>query len=67
MATNPMASKLRIPITAITAFGASILLAVTVGIVLYLGFSQAAKSTRQLWADKADTLIGAMEQSLEFQ
>lgn len=62
-----MPQKYRIPITAITVFGTSTLLAVTVGIVLYLGFSQAAKSTRQLWADQADTLISAMEQSLEFQ
>jgi adenylate cyclase len=57
----------RIPITAITVFGTSSLLAITAGIVLYLGFSQAATSTRQLWADQADTLIGAMERSLEFQ
>ena len=62
-----MPVKLRIPVTAITVFGTSALLAITVGIVLYLGFGQAAKSTRQLWADKADTLIDAMEQSLEFQ
>jgi len=62
-----MRQKYRIPITAITVFGTSSLLAVTVGIVLYLGFSQAANTTRQLWADKADTLISAMEQSLEFQ
>ena len=62
-----MPHKYRIPITAITVFGTSTLLAVTVGIVLYLGFSQAANTTRQLWADKADTLINAMEQSLEFQ
>ena len=57
----------RIPITTITVFGASILLTVTVGIVLYLGFNLAAKSTRQLWADQAGSLINAMEQSLEFQ
>ena len=62
-----MPVKLRIPVTAITVFGTSALLAITVGIVLYLGFGQAAKSTRQLWADKADTLIDVMEQSLEFQ
>jgi len=63
----PMKKNYRIPITAITVFGASSLLAITAGIVLYLGFSQAATSTRQLWADQADTLIGAMERSLEFQ
>ena len=62
-----MKKDYRIPITAITVFGTSSLLAITAGIVLYLGFSQAATSTRQLWADQADTLIGAMERSLEFQ
>jgi len=62
-----MPQRGRIPIPAITVFGTSTLRAVTVGIVLYLGFSQAANTTRQLWADKADTLISAMEQSLEFQ
>ena len=62
-----MPHKYRIPITAITVFGTSTLLAVTVGIVLYLGFSQATNTTRQLWADKATTLISEMEQSLEFQ
>ncbi len=62
-----MPRKFRIPITTITVFGASTLLAVTVGIVLYLGFNQAANSTRQLWADQAGSLINAMEQSLEFQ
>ena len=59
-----MTVKYRIPITAITVFGTSSLLALTVGIVLYLGFSQAAESTRKLWADQAKTLIDAMEQSL---
>ena len=62
-----MPHKFLIPITTITAFGASTLLAVTVGIVLYLGFNQAAKSTRQLWADQASSLINAMDQSLKFQ
>ena len=62
-----MKKDYRIPITAITIFGTSSLLAITAGIVLYLGFSQAATSTRQLWADQADTLIGAMEMSLNFR
>jgi len=60
-----MSQNYRIPITAITVFGASILLAVTVGIVLYLGFDQAVSSTRELRADQADTLISAMEQGLD--
>ena len=33
--------------------------------MLYLGFNQAAESTRQLWADKAQTLINSMESGLE--
>ena len=43
------------------------MLAISVSIVLYLGFGQAAESTRQLWAGRADTLIDGMEQSLEAQ
>ncbi|MCP4765725.1 MAG: adenylate/guanylate cyclase domain-containing protein [Gammaproteobacteria bacterium] len=60
-----MRVRYRIPITAITVFGTSSLLALSVGIVLYLGFNQAAESTRQLWADKAQTLINSMESGLE--
>ena len=60
-----MTARYRIPITAITVFGTSSLLALSVGIVLYLGFHQAAESTRQLWADQGKTLIDAMEQSLD--
>ena len=59
-----MLAKYRIPITAITVFGTSSLLALSVGIVLYLGFNQAAESTRQLWADQGKTLIDAIDQSL---
>jgi len=60
-----MSARYRIPITAITVFGTSCLLALSVGIVLYLGFNQAAESTRLLWADKAQTLIDSMEASLD--
>jgi class 3 adenylate cyclase len=59
-----MPVKHRIPITAITVFGTSGLLAITVGIVIYLGFGQAMQTTRQLWAGQAETLIDGMEQSL---
>ena len=60
-----MSVKYRVSITTITVFGASALLAFTVGIVLYLGFSQAAQTTRQLWAEQSETLIDSMEQSLD--
>ena len=60
-----MTARYRIPITAITVFGTSSLLALSVGIVLYLGFNQAAETTRQLWAEQGKTLIDAMELSLD--
>ena len=60
-----MSSRYRIPITAITVFGTSSLLAITVGIVVFLGFGQAAQSTRQLWAERSEELIDTMEQSLD--
>jgi adenylate cyclase len=56
-----------IPITVVTVVGTSTLLAVAVASVLFLGLSQAAKSTRQLWADQSATLIRAMEESLAYQ
>jgi adenylate cyclase len=60
-----MRKRFRIPITIITVFGTSCLLALSVGIVLFLGFNQAAESTRQLWADQSKTLIDRMEQSID--
>ena len=60
-----MSAKYRIPITAITVFGTSSLLALTVTIVLYLGFSQAAESTLKHLAGNATTLIDSMEQSID--
>lgn len=62
-----MSDKFRIPVTAITVFSTSFLLAVSVGTVLYLGFNQAAKSTQQLWADQSEAIISSMEQSLAYQ
>lgn len=60
-----MPDKRRIPITAITVFGTSSLLVITVGIVLFLGFGQAVQSTRQLWAEQSEGLIDSMESSLD--
>ncbi len=60
-----MPRPVRIPLTAITVFATSGLLAVSVAIVLYLGFSQAAQSTRLFWASQAETLIDSMEASLD--
>ena len=60
-----MPSRYRIPITAITVFGTSSLLALTAAIVLYLGFGQAAESTRALWADQSKALIDTIEHSID--
>lgn len=60
-----MSAKYRIPITAITVFATSSLLALAVAIVLYLGFSQAAESTLKQLAGNATTLIDSMELSIE--
>ncbi len=62
-----MPDKRRIPITAITVFGTSSLLALSVAIVIFLGFGQAAQTTRQLWAEQSKTLIDAMQESLNTQ
>ncbi len=62
-----MPQKTLIPITAITVFGASSLLAIAVAIVLYLGFDRAAESTRQLLANQSKTLIDSIEDSLDSQ
>ncbi|MCP4430166.1 MAG: adenylate/guanylate cyclase domain-containing protein [Gammaproteobacteria bacterium] len=62
-----MSDKFRIPVTAITVFSTSLLLAASVATVLYLGFNRAAQSTQQLWADQSEAIINSMEQSLEYQ
>ena len=59
-----MSSRYRIPITAITVFGASGLLCVSIAIVLYLGLNQALESTRLLWAQQSHGLIDGIENSL---
>lgn len=59
-----MSERYRIPITAITVFGTSALLALSIGLVLYLGLNQAAETTRLLWADQSRTLIDTLQNSL---
>jgi class 3 adenylate cyclase len=59
-----MFARRRIPITAITVFGISSLLALSIGVVLFLGLKQATDTTRQLWADQSRALIDKLENSL---
>ena len=56
--------RVRIPIIWVTVFGIGALLVLAIGATLYLGFSQAAQSTRQLWAEQSETLVHAMEDNL---
>jgi len=60
-----MFARYRVPITAITVFGTSCLLALSIGIVLYLGLKQATDSTRLLWADQSRGLIDTLESNLD--
>jgi class 3 adenylate cyclase len=59
-----MSYRYRISITVITVFATSALLALSVGLVLYLGLNQAAETTRLLWADQSRTLIDTLQNSL---
>jgi adenylate cyclase len=59
-----MSARFRIPITAITVFGISSLLALSIGVALYLGLKQAAENTRLLWANQSRGIIDTMENSL---
>ncbi|MDJ0776982.1 MAG: adenylate/guanylate cyclase domain-containing protein [Gammaproteobacteria bacterium] len=62
-----MAVRYRIPITGVTVFATSGLLVLTVGVVLILGFGQAAKTTRDLWTEQSEGLIDSMQRGLRDQ
>ncbi len=62
-----MAVRYRIPITGVTVFATSSLLVLSVTIVLLLGFGQAAKTTRDLWAEQSEGLIDSMQRGLRDQ
>ena len=54
----------RIPITAVAVFGLGGLVALAVGLSLYLGLSSATENTRQLLQEQVDELLDAIEQKL---
>ena len=60
-----MANRYRIPITTITVFGVSSLIALSTALVLYLGLNLAVESTRLLWAQQSSSLIDGLENSLD--
>ena len=57
----------RVPITAIAVIGLGALVAVTVGVSLYLGLASATENTRRLMAQGAETLVDSLERRLESQ
>ena len=61
------ASRRRFPITAIAVVGSGALIALAVGVSLYLGLSSATENTRRLTALRSETLVNALEHRIESQ
>ena len=61
------ASRLRFPITAITVVGLGALVALAVGVSLYLGLASATENTRRLMAQRSETLVNGLEQRIVSQ
>ena len=57
----------RLPITAIAVVGLGALVALAVGVSLYLGLSSATENTRRLMAQRSETLIDGLEQRIASQ
>ena len=61
------ATHYRFPITAIAVVGSGALIAVAVGVSLFLGLSSATENTRRLMALRSETLVNALERRIESQ
>ena len=57
----------RFPITAITVVGLGALVALAVGVSLYLGLSSATENTRRLMAQRSEWLVDDLEQRIASQ
>ena len=55
------------PITAITVVGLGALVALAVGVSLYLGLSSATENTRRLMAQRSEALVDGLEQRIASQ
>ena len=55
------------PITAITVVGLGALVALAVGVSLYLGLSSATENTRRLMAERSEWLVDGLEQRIAAQ
>ncbi len=59
------ATHYRFPITAIAVVGSGALIAVAVGVSLFLGLSSATENTRRLMVSRSETLVDALERRIE--
>ena len=62
-----IAVRYRLPITAIAVVGLGALVALAVGVSLYLGLSSATENTRRLMAQRSETLVDGLEQKIASQ
>ncbi len=60
-----MPEKRKVPISIVVVLGLGGLVAITVGVVLYLGVVGATRNTERLLVDKSETLIDSMEQRVK--
>ena len=60
-------SRLRFPIVAIAVVGLGALVALAVGVSLYVGVSSATENTRRLMAQRAESLVDGLEQRIASQ
>ena len=67
MASIGRANRFRYPITAIAVVGLGALVALAVGLSLYLGLSGAAENTRRLIAQRSETLVSDLDRRITSQ
>ena len=60
-------NRYRFPITAIAVIGLGALVALAVGVSLYLGLSSATENTRRLMANQSETLVTELERRIASQ
>ena len=60
-------NRFRFPITAIAVVGLGALVALAVGVSLYLGLSSATENTRRLMAQRSETLVNDLERRIASQ
>ena len=60
-------NRVRVPIAAIAVVGLGALVALAVGVSLYLGLSSATENTRRLMAQRSETLVSGLERRITSQ